>query len=246
MTEAKTALSNAIYQAYIAFSDMPQPREITASPLRNAGKILSVITAAPLRELAGNQIGPYSGWAITTVGDDRDYRHFLPRIFELAISDPIWLGTMPPVMASRIDKGGWRRWPEHHQEAVLHFFHSAFRAALETHPEELQSASQWLCALMMLGESVAPGFQEWHSSVATDASLQLAAFVLEEKKQLLRGGDLRGSFWADVDVSLRREIAAHLISEETKRYLRSAIPHVSDEDRSYFLEAALRELEVPA
>ena len=38
------------------------------------------LTSAPLKELTGEEIGPYSGYAITTVGDADDYRHFLPRI----------------------------------------------------------------------------------------------------------------------------------------------------------------------
>ena len=62
-----------------------------ASPLRDAREILMVLSAVPLRELTGEQVGPYSGWAMTTVGNERDYRHFLPRILELAVVDPVWL-----------------------------------------------------------------------------------------------------------------------------------------------------------
>src|SRR5690348_5088149 len=103
MTQAEAVLRDAIEQYYAAFAAKPRPQKLEASPLRDPGAILATLTAAPLRELTGEQIRPYSGWAMTTVGTDRDYRDFLPRIFELAVIDPVWLGAEPPIMASRLN-----------------------------------------------------------------------------------------------------------------------------------------------
>jgi hypothetical protein len=243
MTEAEAALRDAVNQAYLAFSEVPRPTKLVASPLRNADKILKNLTAAPLRELTGEQLGPYSGWAITTVGTDIDYRHFLPRIFELAIEEPVWLGTIPPVTASRLNMAGWRNWPDAQKVSVLHFFRSAFWASLEQHPEEGQPANPWLCALMLLGESASLTFEKWLSSVSINAKLQMASFILEERTHLRRRRDIHTAFWEDVGVAIRRDLAEHLMSKATVEFLQSAERQVSEEDRLQILRPALDEIE---
>lgn len=243
MTEAEAALRDAINQAYLAFSEVPRPTKLVTSPLRNADKILKTLTAAPLRELTGEQIGPYSGWAITTVGDDRDYRHFLPRIFELAIEEPVWLGTIPAVTASRLNIAGWRNWPEPQKTSVLSFFRSAFWASLEQNPEEGQPASLWLCALLLLGESASATFEKWLLCVSINARLQMAAFIMEERRHLRRHHDIRTPFWEDVDVAVRQNVAALLMSRATIEFLQGAEQEASEEDRLKLLRPALDAVE---
>ena len=87
-------LAAALQQAYQVFANLPRPAHLEAAPHRDGDRMLSSLTAAPLRELTGEQIGPYAGCAITTVGSERDYRHFLPRILELAVE-----GEVPVVTA---------------------------------------------------------------------------------------------------------------------------------------------------
>lgn len=97
MSEVEIALSRAVERAYEVFASEPQPQTLHASPHRDAEELLRTLTAAPLRMLTAEQLGPYSGWAMTTVGDERAYRHFLPRIFELSVADRVWVGTEPTV-----------------------------------------------------------------------------------------------------------------------------------------------------
>jgi hypothetical protein len=118
-------LARRLDDAYIVFSRYPQPSKLDASPLRDAKAILRTLTAAPLRELAGAQIGPYSGWAMTTVGTALDYKHFLPRILEEAVLTNEWMGTDPEVLAERLKMAEWHTWPEDEQAAVLRVFEAA-------------------------------------------------------------------------------------------------------------------------
>lgn len=238
MSEAEANLRSAIERSYTEFANMPHPRKLDASPLRDADEILRTLTSAPLRELDGEQIGPYSGWAITTVGNDQDYRHFLPRIFELAVTDPVWLGTEPPVMASKLNMAEWRTWPAEQQEAVLHFFCSAFDAVVEKHPENGQSANSWFCGIVTLGEPALPTFERWRSSPSPNAALHLASLIIAEAKHLRDHAEVRGSYWRDVSGDVRREVASHLLQERTTICLQSAAGQVSDEDRAYLLDPA--------
>ncbi|WP_343517950.1 hypothetical protein [Sphingomonas sp.] len=243
MTEAEANLRDAIEHSYIVFAGMPCPRELETSRLRNGNEILRALTSAPLRELGGGQIGPYSGWAITTVGNDRDYRHFLPRIFELAVTNPVWLGTEPPVIASRLKMATWGTWPADQQSAVLRFFHAAFDAMIERHPDQWPSeAAEWFCGIATLGEPVTPPFERWRSSTSANAALNMASFIISELKHLCKHGEVMRSFWEEVSEDARREVAKLLLDERTKIFLQSAVERVSEEDRFYHLDAAVAEL----
>jgi hypothetical protein len=243
MCDAEAALRRAVEQCYTAFASFPHPSKLHASPLRDGNEILRTLSSAPLRELSGEQIGPYSGWAITTVGDERDYRHFLPRIFEISVSDPAWLGVVPPVMASRLNMGSWREWPAEQRAAALKFFRAAFAAVIERHPHSAHAADEWFCALVTLGESPSLNFERWRSSKSPHAALQLASFVINEARHLVRHEEVRGSFWEDVPEGKRREIAALLVSDAARHFLEAASGRVSEEDRFFLVDAALAELQ---
>ena len=215
---------------------------LEASPLRNADEILRTLTGAPLRDLTGEQIGPYSGWAITTVGSEHDYRHFLPRILELAVTDPVWLGAEPPIIASKLNAAGWKSWRSEQQRAVLRFFHAALEAAIDAHPEEQLTAADWLCGLVHLGESPAPLLERWCSSNSPNAALQIADFIKSEAKELVRNGAVAGPFWEDADEAATMEIGELLMSDRTRGFLEAASEHVSEEDRFFYIDAALNEL----
>jgi hypothetical protein len=235
-------LRAALEQCYEAFASVPRPQKLEASPLRDADEILATLTAAPLRQLTGEEIGPYSGWAITTVGSERDYRHFLPRILELAVTDPVWLGAEPPIIASKLISAGWKSWPREQHQAVLQFFHAAFEAAIEMHPEEALSADIWLCGLVHLGEPPAPLMERWCSSVAQNAALQMANFIKSEAKDLVRPGAVGGPFWEGADENAKIEIGEWLKSLRVKGFLNNAAGQVSEEDRFFYIDAALSEL----
>src|SRR4051812_42391608 len=108
---ASAELREAIGQVYAAFAGIACPRRLVASPLRDADAILGALTSAPLAVLPDAALAPYSRAAITTVGTEQDFRYFLPRILELAASDRNWTGAEPPVIADRIGRTGWLKWP---------------------------------------------------------------------------------------------------------------------------------------
>ncbi|MCP4635374.1 hypothetical protein [Sphingomonas sp. 3F27E9-B] len=242
MSAAEAALRNAIEEAYRAFADVPAPQKLEASPLRDADATLRTLTASPLRRLGDEQIGPYSGWAMTTMGDARAYRHFLPRILELSVARAGWLGAEPVIMADKLAMAGWRDWPADQQRTVLGFFHAAFMVSRARHPEEDEQANLWLAALITLGEPLAPLFEAWCTEASPNAALQLALFIQREGRQLHRHGEVRGPFWNGVDVIERRALAQLLRSGETRALLESALARVAGEDR-WLLGTALAELE---
>lgn len=237
MSDAEAKLRNAIEQSYQEFAGVPCPCTLETSPLRDGDEILQALTSAPLKDLAGEQIGPYSGWAITTVGNDRDYRHFLPRIFELAVRDPAWLGFDPPVIAGKLNMGTWRTWPANQRSAVLHFFNAVFDAMIERHPDACPSnAVDWLCGIAILGEPIAPVIERWRNSTEANAALNMAGFINAQSKNMRKLEEVQGSYWEEANTEVRREVAQLLLEERALAFLRSAKDKVSEEDRFYYLD----------
>ncbi|HEX8553587.1 MAG TPA: hypothetical protein VF695_02665 [Sphingomonas sp.] len=222
MSGAQTSLRESIERCYASFAAIERPGRLETSPLRDAGDILHTLTSAPLRALTGEQIGPYSGWAMTTVGNERDYRHFLPRILELAVDDPVWLGAEPAIIAHKLCMASWRDWPVKQRSAVLSFFQAAFDASLGAEAGADPKPDEWLCGLVLLGEPPLPIINRWRASGQPDAVLQMELFVDRERKNLDRRGAVRGSFWTHVQEEDRREVAELLLSAETTSYLEAS------------------------
>jgi hypothetical protein len=168
------ALRHAVDVAYDAFASVPRPKYMDASPYRDGDAILRELTSVPLRQLPEKVIGPYAGWAITTVGSGSDYAHFLPRILELAAFQNCWMGSEPAVIADRLKRAHWERWTAARRQAIIAVFRRAFHASLESYiggtPDE------WLCGLAGLGQPIAVFLRAWERSTFAWAAEQLAGF----------------------------------------------------------------------
>lgn len=76
-----------------------------------------------------------------------------------------------------------------------------------------------------------------------NGALQMASFIISEAKNLYKHGDVRGSFWEDVNENARRELARLLLSDPTKAFLHATTARVSDDDKFNFIDAAFSELQ---
>jgi hypothetical protein len=233
-------LAAALQQAYQVFANLPRPAHLEAAPHRDGDRMLSSLTAAPLRELTGEQIGPYAGCAITTVGSERDYRHFLPRILELAVQEPVWIGAEPPVIAGRLKRADWETWPADQRDAGLLVFQEAFRWAMEAHPNDAD-ASNWLCGVATLNASVGELLAVWRHSRSPNAALQLASFATANFGALAND-NIFGGYWDDVGAVPRRAIAEWLVSRATAEQLTAGLSTVAPDDR-WSIEVALKTLD---
>jgi hypothetical protein len=229
--EMAGALWEALERAYRAFAGIATPRYLRAPPYRNGEQILRTLTSKPLRALAVEELGPYSGWAMTTVGFADEYRHFLPRILELATSDQTYIGFEPAIIASKLKYAGWMDWPAEQQAAVRGVFEAAFRSGMGLHPDQDESAGSWLCGWACLDLPVEGLLAAWRLSSSLHAALQLAWFVMTEADGAGAGGALSGSFWEEVDPALCQAVGAWLMSRATSEQLAAAYDHVSPEDK---------------
>ncbi|MBL0742427.1 hypothetical protein [Chryseolinea lacunae] len=75
----------------------------------------------PLRELTSDDLRFYSRKAMTTWGDDRDYKHFLPRILELFYDEKPFGDIDADAIHNKLVYANFETWPEPEKQVVAEF-----------------------------------------------------------------------------------------------------------------------------
>ena len=104
---------------YSTFSKYPFKSTIEGCPCCVSGSDKSTLHSKKLRELEDNDLSRYAFKAMTTWGDVNDYKHYLPRIFELTAKRELIVDTF--VTLGKLDYGKWKEWNSDEQKSVDSF-----------------------------------------------------------------------------------------------------------------------------
>ena len=162
--ELRYALEQAVRLAYAAFEGYPKPRDMEMSPARERHTIMRAVNDGSLRTLGVDSLGPFATSALWTVGGLDDYRHFLPRILELAVFGGPWSGLKPETIAAKLKYATWLTWPEQEQSAVRNVFAAGWPFLLTQHPDEVE-ADRWLEGMAELGMDTSEALAIWQDSL---------------------------------------------------------------------------------
>ena len=169
------AIRDAVEGLYDAFSGY-ELREFTdpcmhCHTLEDEAKI----HARPLRELTKDDLREYAVDALLVWGDERDFKHFLPRICELFCSCELYADEVgkgyflydPHVLFTKFRHGDWRAWPAAEQEAVTRFLNAIWRWFLSDPPDEgrnsepFQNAEDMVCSIAQCEDDLSHYLAEW-------------------------------------------------------------------------------------
>ena len=81
------ALHEAVERLYEVFARYPLITPVTGCPCCTTPADYAMLASKPLRQLTAKDLRKYATKALTTWGDVNDFRHFLPRLFELIFFD---------------------------------------------------------------------------------------------------------------------------------------------------------------
>jgi len=112
-----TAVAESLEQMYSIFSAYPKPDRIEGCPCCVSDADQAELHTEPLREL--QNLDQYAFKAISTWGSVEDFKHFLPRVFELMIGEGFLTDTF--VVLGKLAFGGWKDWPEVEQKGIQRF-----------------------------------------------------------------------------------------------------------------------------
>jgi hypothetical protein len=231
-------LEAAIEQLYDVFARYPKPQQPSHSPhSKITAEDVRVLREQPLRSLSGRELAKFSMKALTTWGDEDEFRHYLPRLLELVAKQPGW--TDIPTLFGKLQTGRWRAWPRAEQQAIEAFLDALWRSILSGQTARVALAGIALGA-SNAGIPLAPLVEIWKSAPGVPPVLQLADLISLERDELLRDGSF-GRRWSE---EARASLTTLVQSDETRRRLEETVFELTDPDEIHAVSDAQGILEV--
>ena len=112
-------LEIAIEKLYKTFAVYPFKSTIEGCPCCVSGSDKEKIHSKQLKELEEDDLSRYAFKAISTWGNIEDFKHYLPRIFELLSTTDFIVDTF--VVLGKLEYGDWKTWPDNEQKAINDF-----------------------------------------------------------------------------------------------------------------------------
>lgn len=112
-------LKIAIQNLYDTFSIYPFKSTMEGCPCCVSDSDKEKIHSKQLIELTEDDLSRYAFKAMTTWGDTTDFKHYLPRIFELLATTDFIVDTF--VVLGKLEYGKWRTWTEKEQKSITDF-----------------------------------------------------------------------------------------------------------------------------
>jgi hypothetical protein len=229
--ELQTAIEN-LYTLFVAYPlrDNTDPCSCCHSAYDEQSLHLK-----PLRKLGADDLWLYAMDALFVWGGSDDFKHFLPRIFELTVKESDTF-VDPQVALNKLHHGDWRSWPDAEQRGVEDFFAVVWRNVIESEPHELcgLEMDDWLCGIAHAENLLSPYLDTWFAAESENARLNLAAFIADTDFAKHKHSN---GYWSDRR-ELFDEVAAWVRSDAMKTKMAKVVvdfPEHGFAQRAYVL-----------
>lgn len=178
LSEQAQALQPAIKGLYKAFARYPLRSRVEGCPHCVSADDNTVLHSRPLEQLGAGDLSRYAFKAMSTWGDDEDFRHFLPRLLELLAFDP-HLAINPEILIGKLHDARWRSWPGEEQRAIEAYLAATWRAVLASYSSmrPYWDAGTGLCAIAQAADDLAAYLDHWRQDRSMVGRHHLANFV---------------------------------------------------------------------
>jgi hypothetical protein len=216
-------IQGAIENLYSVFSSFRLRDRIDACTQCHGSKDDQLIRSKSLRSLGVDELHHYIWDAMTTWGDEYDFRHFLPRILELCALDERLTSEFvdEPIVLGKLRYGKWQTWPEAQRQAVKGYLHALWELKTEHQfPWEDFTPSLiegWLCAIAQAEDDLHPYLHTWTVSTSSAAIGNLSHFIVSDWEHVLKG-KLQDAFWSE-----RKEQRSQVLNWLTGETVRDAL-----------------------
>jgi hypothetical protein len=182
-------LARAVDGLYSAFSSATQSPNSESSPFSAiTAEQIAALYSKPLRSLTVDDLQRYARAAMTTWGTEQEFKHYLPRFFELLVTNPGW--TSAELLLGKLSEGGWTCWGNEQRAAILAYIHEMWKWALVVGPDVVD-ASDILSGCGLAGVDPDPLFAIWRGDEGLAATRQLARLISHERQSLPASLDRR-------------------------------------------------------
>ncbi len=175
-------LKQSIEELYKVFSAYPFKSSMEGCPCCVSDTDKEAIHSKQLRDLSEENLSRYAFKAMTTWGDVDDFRHYLPRIFELCATTEFIVDTF--VVLGKLSYGNWRNWPIAEQVAVEAFLFKWWENAISF---KTYFDSELFIEIYKLTKKLDELIRLWNLSLTNNSFHNLLEFIEIHIHNLLNG-----------------------------------------------------------
>ncbi|WP_344580719.1 hypothetical protein [Nonomuraea roseoviolacea] len=201
-------LRTALDHLYETFSRHPLPEDTVVCDHCVPPELVRAARTGPLRSLGAEALEPYA-WNHSTWGGEADFRHYLPRLLELLITEEMDGWFVGPILAGRA-AAHWHDWPDDERDAVVAAVGLWWRETLGAYPRELDAPH----LLEIIGREFrldpAPYLAAWEEMAGEEAAARHVAALVRDWRGRVAGRD---AWYAAVDAWLAGPAPARLLRE---------------------------------
>jgi hypothetical protein len=174
LEEKQQTLQAAIENLYISFSSykLRTPVEGCSCCVKSADK--KRLAAKPLRQLQKDDLSLYAFKAMTTWGDEYDFKHFLPRILEL-LATGYSVNPGADFLLNKLNYAQWQTWPENERNAIQGFLLALWNFVLDG-GETGDGADNWIDNISQVVSDLTPFLGAWEQNNSAEACDLLLEF----------------------------------------------------------------------
>lgn len=182
---------NNLYQTFAPYQIKPH---MEACPCCVYDEDKGRVHSKTLQELSVSDLSKYAYKALSTWGNEDDFRCFLPRLFEIIIFEAVAL-TYPEILFGKLPYAKWRKWSLKEQTAIEDYFSALLNYQLdEVEPEDYTNIESYLCGIAIATENIAPYLRIWESKSSKLAEMHLQLFISQYQDKL-DNNQLEKGFW---------------------------------------------------
>lgn len=198
--------------------------QVSPSRERDARLAWPKMRQTRLQDLSGSDLSTFVVSSMMTWGNVNDFKHFLPRILELAAQ--LDEDLMPEVATGKLNIGNWRSWPAKEQQALRGFGLAWWQRALEPPAGNLTRVLGILAQFLDQPDEVHVLLDHWRPDFSNAHVDLLARFVVEQSEGILKRPSTFSSYLKPIDEPLAAWVSEQLGPlNEALMYDPQAPPH---------------------
>ncbi len=239
-TAAEQALRDAIEKLYDVFAVYPLNAPVTGCPHCTTPEDYARLESKPLRELTGADLRLYAEKALTTWGGIDDFKHFLPRLFELIAWYGYGSSVDPQIVFGKLpySKSNGEIWSEAEQQAIESFCLAWWQTTLDNYSNPPMEGYSCLECIGQCVDDLSPFLTMWQNDASISAFHHLADIVNLGNYIATNADDA----FEDQENPQDKQIGDWLLDPQTERALEAAFFRYANEPQSQENDELLAQL----
>ncbi|MHB8629516.1 MAG: hypothetical protein ACYDBJ_23760 [Aggregatilineales bacterium] len=239
-TVATQTLGDAIEKLYDVFAVYPLNAPVTGCPHCTTPEDYARLESKPLRELTDDDLRKYASKALTTWGGVEDFKHFLPRLFELIAWYGYGSSVDPQIVFGKLpySKSNGEIWSEAEQQAIESFCLAWWQTTLDSYGNPPMEGYSCLECIGQCVDDLSPFLTVWRNDTSLSALRHIVDFVDYGSYITINSDNALGNQEGSQD----KQIAAWLLDPQTKDALEVAFSRYANEPQSQETDEILAQL----